>query len=168
MAATTKIKFYSRINRPKTEPSPHGSEYSSTYIETIDDNGKKYLKKTGRTNNYELIQASYESTKIENILKRTLLGDETALNTMKGHYIDISEMPTSMMDAHRLITETKAKFAELPLEVREQFNHSADEYLAEMSTGGGIKKIETYIQNKQKISGKIKEKTEVKKDEPKQ
>ena len=87
---------------------------------------------------------------------------------MEGHYIDISEMPTSMMDAHRLITETKAKFAELPLEVREQFNHSADEYLAEMSTGGGIKKIETYIKNKQKISEKIKEEPEVKINEPKQ
>lgn len=85
-------------------------------------------------NIYEKIQESAESVDIHNILERALRGDTTALDKVEGHYIDCSDMPTSLAQAQSLIMRVKDEFDALPIDVKAKFNHSPEQYVAEMGS----------------------------------
>jgi len=139
----TDEKFYSET----------GEKIKPTYTEKISDEGTKYLEKTGEHNHYEEIQKALPETEIYNILNRYINGDETALNKSEGTYMDISNLPTSMIEAHNLISETKADFNRLPKELIEEFG-SYENYIKEMTEGSGVEKVYNYFEKEQKINNK--------------
>lgn len=125
------MEFYSAFNRPASIQAERGSEFAPIYEYEIDKKtGKRKLVKTGETNVYEKIQASLESTKIENIVKRYTQGDTSALMINQGDYIDISEMPTSMIELQNIIMKTKNEFMKLDPEIRNKFENSAEKYVS--------------------------------------
>lgn len=125
------MEFYSAFNRPESIEAERGSEFAPIYEYEIDKKtGKRKLVKTGETNVYERIQASLESTKIENIVKRYTEGDMSALMINQGDYIDISEMPTSMLEVQNMIMKVKNEFMKLDPEIRNKFDNSAEKYVS--------------------------------------
>lgn len=122
--------MYSVFNRPKTIPVPTGTEFETEYNIELDRNGHKVLIEAGKTNVYDIIQESYESTKIANIVQRATYGDPYVLQARNGQYIDISEMPTSLAEMQNLITKAKNEFDKLPIEIKEKFDNSAEIYIA--------------------------------------
>lgn len=145
------MKFYSRSEKKPTQPAPAGCSIYDEFTETIDENGHKKLEKTGQTDMYELIQKAMPETLIYNIINKYVNGDESALNKIEGIYADISEAPTSLIEAHQKITAIENEFKNLPNEIKKLFNFSSDEYIAEMSTEKGIEKIQQKITEEQKI-----------------
>lgn len=144
MAKTTSNtpRFYSRLNLPERKPSPAGSEWVEQYVIDVDpETGGKVLKQTGRENLYERIQESLEPTKIENIIRRFKEGDATALGHAEGIYADISNMPTNIIEAQKRIKEVEAKFASLPVEVKERFGNNPTVFMAEILSGEGLQKL---------------------------
>lgn len=144
------MKFYSRSEKPTVKPSPAGEKEEPTYEMDIDARGHKTLTQKGYTNVYEFIQESLEETKIENIIRRALGGDEAALATMHGVYIDVSDAPKSLAEMQQAVITATQEFERLPIEIREKFNHSALQYVAEFGTEEWAKKLE-----KQKTLGEI-------------
>lgn len=142
-------KFYNRTNHRKGEPADAGSPFMATYLETIDDNGVKKLKKTGETNLYGKIQANLEATDIYKIIERYEQGDNDILEKAQGIYGDITEVPTSLIEARQRIDQIEMQFSNLPLEIKEKFSNSPTEYIAQMAKGTGIEIFEKYIQSKQ-------------------
>ncbi|UPW41115.1 internal scaffolding protein [Sigmofec virus UA08Rod_5492] len=136
------MKFYSRSSKPPVKPSPAGEKEEDVYEIDIDLRGHKTLQKTRMTNVYELIQESLEETKIENIIRRALGGDESALATMHGVYMDVSDAPKSLAEMQQAVITATEEFLKLPIEVREKFNHSAMQYVAEFGTEEWAKKLE--------------------------
>lgn len=128
------MNFYSRSNKRKTEATPPGSEYHQEYRVSIDLTGHKYLEPDGQTNIYDKIQESLEETKIENIIRRAVGGDETALATMHGQYIDTTQMPKTLAEMQQAIINATNDFNKLPLEVRQKFDQSVEQYIAEYGT----------------------------------
>ena len=135
-----KPRFYSHIDRPKTVPSPNGTELLDTYTEQIKD-GIKTIIKTGKTNVYDKIQASLEGTKIENVLQRLSVGDLSVLREAEPTFIDCTEMPKTMQEAQNLILKCKNEFETFPKEIKEKFDYSVDKYIEEMGTEKFYKKI---------------------------
>lgn len=162
--------FKSAWNRGETNSAPLGSETMPIYGYRIDKKtGKKILVQTGEENLYEKIQASLESSKIENIVKRFTAGDINALNIREGQFIDISEIPTNMIELQNMILSTRAEFDKLPIEIKQKFDMSAEKYISSYGSEEWIKsmglKIEEPIKEETKKNEKKTEESEVKKDE---
>lgn len=71
---------------------------------------------------------------IENILKRCLEGDLTALETMHGQYTDITNAPQSLAEAQQVILRLKNEFDELPKEIKKEFEYNVEVYIAQFGT----------------------------------
>lgn len=136
------MKFYTAYHRPKAKEAPAGSKFEETYEMDIDENGHKTLTKSERLENvYEKIQESLEESKIENIIRRAIGGDPTALAVTEGEYFDATDAPTSLAEAQKMIIQATEQFYKLPLSVREKFNHSPEQYIHEFGSEEWTKKI---------------------------
>lgn len=125
------MEFYTAFNRPESVEAERGSETAPTYEYRIDKKtGKKKLVQTGETNIYEMIQASLESSKLENIIKKFTAGDLSVLNQIEGQYLDISEIPTNLMDIQNMIYKCKGEFEKLDPETRSKFENSVEKYIS--------------------------------------
>ena len=148
-------RFYSRLNLPERKPSPAGSEWAEQCVIDVDsETGAKVLKIVGRENIYEKIQECLEPTKIENIIRRFEEGDPTALGHESGIYADISDMPTNIIEAQKRIQDVQAKFASLPIDIKEKFGNDPTVFMAEILSGEGLQKLkkepETAVQEEVK------------------
>ena len=76
------------------------------------------------------IQASLESSKLENIIKKATNGDLSVLAAREGQYIDISEMPTNMIDLQNMIYKAQGEFEKLDAETRKKFDNSVEKYIS--------------------------------------
>lgn len=135
-------KFYTAYNRPKTESAPAGTKEEDVYEMQIDISGNKKLVKVGKTNIYDIVQASLEQSKIENIIRRATEGDANALNIMNGEYIDVTDLPTTLAEAQNFVIKAKQEFDQLPINIRRKFDMSAEKYIASYGTGDWIDAME--------------------------
>lgn len=138
--------------------APSGTHFLNLYQEEIVE-GKKELVKVGETNVYEKIQEDLEGTKIENILHAVAMGDLSALNQRETIYADSTTMPKNLMEAQNLVIKMKYEFEQMPLEVRKQFDYSAEKYVDEMGTDAFMEKMAPYNKRLQEIqeAGNLKE-----------
>lgn len=125
------MKFRTLYSEPVRAHSNAGSEWQDTYKVQIGPNGQKVLKKSGRENIRDRIQASAEDVKVENIVARASMGDEAALSVTNGAYIDTTEMPKSLAEMQQMIINVTDEFYKLPVETRAKFDHSPEKYIAE-------------------------------------
>lgn len=126
--------IYSQIYKPPKQKTPIGNRYIKTYQEEINKKGTLSLKCTGKTCVYDMIQASAESCKIENILKAVAMGDLSALQQREATYVDATTMPKSLMEAQNLVIRAKDEFYNMPLEVRKEFGNDPEKYVSLMGT----------------------------------
>lgn len=137
-------EVYTQFNRPKTIPSNPGDGYLAEYQERIDKKGQRELVPVGQKDIYAMIQADLPQTLIENILHNVAMGDLEALNQRQGVYVDATEFPKTLMEAQNIYLQAKQEFEQFPKEVRELFNNSADQYMAEMGTQEFFDKMSPY------------------------
>lgn len=133
------------------KPTPAGNKFLATYtLSTLE--GRETLERTGKTNIYEMIQADLEDSKIENVIKKVMMGDLSVLRQSEPQYIDASTMPNDMMTVQNIIVKTKQEFEKMPEEVKKLFNYSAEEYVNEMGTKEFMEKMKPYNEKIEKIS----------------
>lgn len=142
------MKFSNAYNRNKTIPAPSGKKFRTTYAMKIDENGHKYLAPSGKTNVYATIQASLEESKIENIIAMCAMGDQSGLRKKVGEYLDITGMPTTLAEAQRAMQDVANQFYQLPLEIREAFNHSPEQYIASYGSEAWNNILKNYVEGK--------------------
>lgn len=132
-----KVQTYFRNRRSENivTYSETGSPEYNTYIETIDNRGQKTLEISGKTNLYNKIQEALPTTLIYNILDRYYQGDIEALGIDHGQFMDITEAPTSLIEAYQKISQIEGLYDKLPLELREASNFSPTEFMAMIENG---------------------------------
>lgn len=111
-----------------------GSRIVPQYKMSIDENGKRELKKVGEIDLYAEIQSYAQSVDINYILERFCKGDETALSKIQGTYGDFTQMPKTYAELAQRAIDAQHYFDALPLDVRGQFNFSASEFFASIGT----------------------------------
>lgn len=131
--------------------TPAGNKYINTYQEEIGKDGIKKIVKIGVKNVYDIIQQDLESTKIENILHQVAMGDLRALNQRDITYFDATTMPKNLMDMQNLGLKARSEFEAFPAEVKEMFNNSVDQYMAEMGSKEFFEKMGKYSEKVRSI-----------------
>lgn len=125
------VKIYTPYGeeKPPRIPNNAGSETEPQYAERYDERGNSYLEKVGEVNTYEKIQSYKDECDVMSILSRYAAGDESAL-AAPGWYIDTSRMPESYTEYLNMMNRQKEKFNTLPLDIRQRFNNSFDQWMA--------------------------------------
>ena len=127
------MKFFSAYNRPRAVVPPIGNGTAPVYEEVLDD-GDPHLRVSGHDNLFEYVQASKDETNIYTIIERYRRGDITALSKNNGQYIDVTGMPTTLMDAYAVMNKARRNFEAMPEDVRVKFGDDFNVYLLTMST----------------------------------
>lgn len=139
--AETKIPYRTKGSIMIVHTNP-GSRMMDDYeFQINEETGKKELVKTGEHDIYPEIQSYLEDTLIENIVTRVTMGDAQALEARKTQYIDMTDMPVSLMDAQNKILKIEREFNNLPLEERKKFDMSVEQYISQYGTNEWAEKI---------------------------
>lgn len=132
-----KERFKTAYGDRDTSYITSGSRYQDTYGYEINKYGMKELVKTGETDLYALIQESLEETKIENILKRVAMGDDTVMRP-DGIYADTTEAPRNLIEARQQIQHLENVWNGLPIDTKRKYNMSVEDFIAKSGTEGWL------------------------------
>lgn len=154
-----KKPFRTILDPPKITSTPAGSKIEEVLAMKINEKGEEEFYIDHKTNVYEKIQAFKEECEIENILARCIeTGDYSALERAQGSYMDISEMPNNIFEAHQKIKEAEETFNQLPLEIRSKYDNNFNKYLLDFGSENWMKnmmieepKKETETYEKEKV-----------------
>lgn len=131
-----------------TQYTPHdrivansGSPVKVLYGGKYDANGRVVLEKKGEENLYDYIQSFRDSVDLNVILARFSNGDVAALNKAQGFYADVTDLPKNMADALNRINQAEDMFNALPLETRQKFDCSFEQFLAQSGTDEWLSKM---------------------------
>lgn len=132
----------------KTQYSPRerihpcsGSRVKQLYAGRYDANGRVVLEEKGTEDLYAYIQSFADSVDINVILARFSNGDTEALSRAQGFYADVTDFPSNMADALNRINECEEMFKSLPLEVRQKFDCSFEQFLSQSGTNDWMEKM---------------------------
>lgn len=132
----------------KTQYSPRerihpcsGSRVKQLYTGRYDANGRVVLEEKGTEDLYAYIQSFADSVDINVILARFSNGDTEALSRAQGFYADVTNFPSNMADALNRINECEEMFRSLPLEVRQKFDCSFEQFLSQSGTDDWLEKM---------------------------
>ena len=145
------MEFATLFNHPEPPIQSSGSDYEDEFIEEIGEDGKIQLVKIGEHNVYADHQVDLESTKIENILHAVAMGDLSALQKREAMYVDVTNMPKTLMEAQNIVIKAKQEFYNMPLEVRKEFDNSPEKYVSEMGTQEFLDKMAPYNEKMKNI-----------------
>ena len=129
---------YTPHNRIAANP---GSPVKVLYGGKYDANGRVVLEKKGEENLYDYIQSFRDSVDLNIILARFSNGDVEALNKAQGFYADVTDFPKNMADALNRINKAEEMFKALPLETRQKFDCSFEQFLAQSGTDDWLSKM---------------------------
>lgn len=116
-----------------------GNRIEPQYTERYDKKGHPYLEHTGDVNTYEQIQSYKDDCDINSILQRYAAGDESIVHP--GYYIDTTNLPKSYHEYFNLMKEQKEKFAHLPIDIKQKFNNSFEEWASTSGTEEWVNKM---------------------------
>lgn len=118
-----------------------GSRVKQLYSGRYDANGRVVLEEKGTEDLYAYIQSFADSVDINVILARFSNGDTEALSRAQGFYADVTDFPTNMADALNRISECEEMFKSLPLDVRQKFDCSFEQFLSQSGTNDWLEKM---------------------------
>lgn len=118
-----------------------GSRVKQLYAGRYDANGRVVLEEKGTEDLYAYIQSFADSVDINVILARFANGDTDALSRAQGFYADVTEFPSNMADALNTINKAEEMFKSLPLEVRQRFDCSFEQFLSQSGSEDWLQKM---------------------------
>lgn len=127
------MQFRTIMNRERIM-SNSGERFSPTYSLKVQDDGTKDLVQTGTVDVYAKIQTYKDSCDINFILERFVNGDESALSANTPSFGDFTEYPTTYAEMLQRQHDAEEMFMSLPVEVRAEFNHSANEFFTSIGS----------------------------------
>ena len=119
--------------------SPVGCKEHKLYREILDKNGVPDLEESGSVDIYEMIQSQRESTDIHRMIDLYMrTGDISALTKQQASfYSDVTNMPTTLLEAQQHMLRTRSLFDSLPANVKKEFDNSYGQFLNSINTKAG-------------------------------
>jgi len=141
----SKIEFQTQYSRRFDSPvrfrTATGSREAVTYEPVYDRKGVWHLAETGKENRYLDIQSYAASCDINVIMARYRNGETDVLQQIQGTYGDFSNVPTNYADLMNAKLQAEHLFMSLSADVREKYNNSVEQFMAEIGTREGMEKL---------------------------
>lgn len=118
-----------------------GDRYHITYTGQYNEDGTVTLVETGKDDLYSFIQSFADSCDLNNILRRYASGEVDVLNKVQGTFGDFTEMPSSYAEMLNIMSNSKNVWDSLPVEIRANFGHDFNQYLAQAGTPDWYKRL---------------------------
>lgn len=135
------VKIYTPYGeKPPRVPEHPGNRYETEYKERYDEYGHAYLEEVGKVDVYEKIQSHKEECDISCILAKYAAGDQTVMNR-PGYYIDTTVLPQNITEYMNLMNEQREKFNALPLDIKQKFGNSFEEWAASAGNKQWLEKM---------------------------
>lgn len=124
-----------------TQYTPHervhaeaGTSIHQLYAPRYDKSGRLELVPNGTEDIYPMIQSHRDSVDINVLLARYSNGEVDALSRVQGAYGDFTDYPSTYAELLNRVIEGERAFMQLPVEVRERFDHSASVWMSQIGT----------------------------------
>lgn len=133
--------FRTQHERHERYISNTGSRLKPIFSPVFDKHGVMELEEVGTENLYDSIQSHKDSVDIHMIMKRFENGDVSVLSRVQGSYGDFTEFPSTYAEALNAMISAENYFNSLPVDVRSNFGHSFQQFLASMDKPDFLKKM---------------------------
>lgn len=133
------MKFYSTGNYPTTKAASSGSKILPKFVRRLDDKGKKVLVQDGIEDIYGGIQQAAKGIEVADLVRRFRAGDTDAIGDPSFDSVDITEAPTSLLDAQNKLIRAREEFDALPVKIKQQYNNDASYWLSQVASGEFVK-----------------------------
>ena len=110
------------------KPSNPGTRTVPQFRGVVQSDGDVKLVKDGVRYLYDEIQSYAEECDINNIVRRYMNGDVTALGSVQGVYADIMDIPQNRQEALQKVLDAQMYFKDLPSDIKEQFGNSWEQF----------------------------------------
>lgn len=138
--AASKISFRTHLQASadhKRTFVDHGTKEKIDYSPVYDHRGVWHLEPSGKTNTYLEIQASADSVDLNVIMARYRNGELDVLEQVQGTYGDFSNFPKNYAEIMNMKIQAEELFYSLGAEVREKYNNSPEQFMAQLGTREG-------------------------------
>lgn len=122
--------------RLEFDDTPRGRSYAASgsgdrqqYVMRYDSGHNRHWVPERVLDQYAKIQSYKDQCLIENIIRRCVNGDASALNQVQGFYGDVSGMPTSLPEMYDIMERSKGVFDALSEEQKAAFGGSFPAFL---------------------------------------
>lgn len=128
------MKFRSAYTEHIRFPSPNGSRYRTIYQKNPEDPGR--LIEVGVEDTYDTIQKAAVGHTMADIIGRLSAGDTSAVGPIVDTSdIDLTGAPKDMLEAHIMLNDAKAKYNQLPADLKSKFGNSFEQFLRAAADG---------------------------------
>lgn len=128
--------FRTMYDRDQIKPvhAVPGSPTKTEFQLRIKDNNE-YLEPIGKTSLYDYIQSHADSVDIHKILERcALVDDYSLLNRMPAQFMDLTEMPSNLAEAHAMVVDARNMFDRMPVEIKEKYDNNFVEFIGSIGS----------------------------------
>lgn len=165
--------FYSRVSYPDRVCAPSGERVVPEYGWKVDPKtSEKYIGVVGEIDLYTPIQEALPGTYLRDVLERFDAGAVSLADYKKyieatkeaAPFTDVLEMPKTLAEVQQIMIDADETFHSLPVDLRADFGHSKEKFLASIADGSAGTVFTAYSERKGLIKKKDEDK-EVKSDE---
>lgn len=122
-------KFLTAVDPVKDIKTCSGTGIKQKFVAEMNEKGSYQLVEAGTEDIYSYIQSWKDSCDIDRIVARFEAGEVDVLSKMQGFSADISNLPDNMHEIFNLVNKGHAVFDSLPIEEKEKFNNSFEQWL---------------------------------------
>lgn len=127
-------EFFTKYKNKVVYTNP-GTKTEPIYSYKYDKEGHKDLVISGEKDLDAEIQANKDYCSIAKMVERFSMGDENALDRVKGFYADFTEMLRSYAEMFQRVEDCYASFNSLDPDVKEVFGNDANVFWSSFGTG---------------------------------
>lgn len=135
------VNHLQRMMKPVRFRCEVGSRTRKEYTPVYDRAGVWHLEESGINNDYLEIQSHAESCDINILMARYRLGETDVLQKVQGTYGDFTNIPTNYAELMNAKIQAENLFMSLHPDVREKYNNSVEQFMSEIGTADGQKKL---------------------------
>lgn len=129
------MEFFTNYNRPQRKRETFNNTKQSVYKAVYDKNGVRSLVKDKEVDIYEKIQEYAKDTSLTNMFSKYGLSVYDQLKKSEEQLVDLTNLPTNLMEAMSVIDEAKYAFDRQSKDVKAKFNNDFKQFIAASETG---------------------------------
>lgn len=128
------MKKFDRQKHSLKFVSNPGERFKKIYKGVVQEDGSIELVEDHVEDTWKNIQIEAVGASLPEIIARATAGDPNAFRAGTGFYGDVVDMPKTYAEILNTVNDGKAAFDKMPVEVRQKFNFSFEEWFATYGT----------------------------------